>query len=259
MLLLLKLVLVPSLVAGVTLAVRRWGLRVGGVLTALPISAGPTLCFYAIEQGNAFAASAGRATLLGLVANAAFCLAYTHSARRVAWPVSTAAGWTAFAIVVWMTRPLPDLRGAGEFAMAAAALLLAARLLPRAALVPPAAAPPRFDLPLRMAAAAASVILLTALADWLGARLSGIFAAFPVVTMILGAFIHAQRGPAAVSAFYRAMLRGLLTFAVFCLVFSTALGPGGWTLFQAVTAALAAQLALQAAIILRLAPPASAR
>jgi hypothetical protein len=55
MLLLLKLVLVPAFVGGVTLAARRWGLRVGGLLTALPMVAGPALCFYAIEQGNGFA------------------------------------------------------------------------------------------------------------------------------------------------------------------------------------------------------------
>jgi hypothetical protein len=65
MLLLLKLLLVPGLVAGVTLAARRWGLRIGGLLTALPMVAGPTLCFYAIEQGNRFAATAARATCSG--------------------------------------------------------------------------------------------------------------------------------------------------------------------------------------------------
>jgi hypothetical protein len=78
-LLLLKIFLVPMLVAGVTVATRRWGLRIGGVLTALPIVGGPTLCFYAIEQGNLFAASAARSTLLGIVAIAAFCVVFAHT------------------------------------------------------------------------------------------------------------------------------------------------------------------------------------
>ena len=52
--LLLKLLLVPGLVAAVTLAVRRWGPAVGGWLAGLPVVAGPVLVFYAIEQGDAF-------------------------------------------------------------------------------------------------------------------------------------------------------------------------------------------------------------
>src|SRR5260221_10047723 len=58
MLLILKLTLVPSLVLGATLAVRRWGPRIGGLLTGLPIVSGPALFFFAVEQGNAFAAVA---------------------------------------------------------------------------------------------------------------------------------------------------------------------------------------------------------
>ena len=67
MLFALKLCLVPVLVGAVTLATRRWGPRIGGWLTALPVIAGPTLCFYAIEQGSEFARRAAGATLVGLV------------------------------------------------------------------------------------------------------------------------------------------------------------------------------------------------
>jgi len=70
--LLLKLLLVPGLVAAVTLAVRRWGPAVGGWLAGLPVVAGPVLVFYAIEQGDAFAAQAAHATLAGLIATSAF-------------------------------------------------------------------------------------------------------------------------------------------------------------------------------------------
>ena len=66
MLFALKLTLVPLLIAAVTLATRRWGPRVGGFLTALPVVTGPTLCFYAIEQGQAFGAHAATGTLLAL-------------------------------------------------------------------------------------------------------------------------------------------------------------------------------------------------
>jgi hypothetical protein len=60
-LLVLKLVLVPGLVAGVTLGARRWGPAIGGWLTALPLVAGPTLFFLAIEQSSTAGSRCGAA------------------------------------------------------------------------------------------------------------------------------------------------------------------------------------------------------
>src|SRR6185295_5365099 len=57
--LLLKLVLVPGLIALVTVAGRRFGPRIGGWLNALPLVAGPVLFFLALEQGDACVARAG--------------------------------------------------------------------------------------------------------------------------------------------------------------------------------------------------------
>ena len=64
--LLLKVLLVPSLIALVTLAGRRWGQRLAGWLGGFPIVAGPVLLVLAIENGNAFAAEAAFAALVGL-------------------------------------------------------------------------------------------------------------------------------------------------------------------------------------------------
>ena len=86
-LLVLRLVLVPLLIAAVTLASRRWGHRVGAFVTALPAVAGPTLLFYAIQQDALFAADAARGSLLGLVGVAAFCLVYARASIRFHWAV----------------------------------------------------------------------------------------------------------------------------------------------------------------------------
>jgi len=97
MLLLVKLVLVPGLVAAVTLAARRWGYRVGGLLTALPVVAGPALCFYAVEQGTRFAASAAQGTVLGLVAVSVFVFVYAWTCTWSKWWLSLLLAWAAFA------------------------------------------------------------------------------------------------------------------------------------------------------------------
>ena len=99
MTLLLKLVLVPGLIALVTVAGRRFGPRIGGWLNALPLVAGPVLFFLALEQGDAFVARAAEATLAGLAAVAAFSVIYAWTAVTRSWWVCVLVGWTAFALL----------------------------------------------------------------------------------------------------------------------------------------------------------------
>jgi len=248
-LLILRLVLVPLLIAAVTLASRRWGPRVGAFVTALPAVAGPTLGFYAIQQGRAFAADAARGSLLGLVGVAAFCLAYARASTRFHWALCLLLGWSSFAIVtVAMYRvhvgPL------FAFAIAVTTLFGARALLPLHGPVPPASGPPRWDLPLRMSAAAALVFSLTAAAERLGSSVSGILTPFPVATAILAGFTHAQRGSAACIEFLRTYTPGLCGFAVFCVMLALTLPhlSIGWSF----AVALATQLVLQTALFRRL-------
>lgn len=251
MLLLLKIVLVPALVAGVTMTSRRWGLRVAGIVTGLPLVAGPTFCFLAVEQGPAFAASAARAALLGLIATSAFCVAYGRMAPRVPWGVSMLAGWAVFALAGIGLTLIPDLRGAGELMLALAALMIGRRLLPAPAVARSSSAPPRFDLVVRMAAAAGAVVVLTGLAELLGPRTSGVLSVFPIVTAILAVFTHIQHGHPSAAIFLRGLLRGMDGLAVFCIVFSETLGTWGWPLLAAVSVALVAQMALQGVMLRR--------
>jgi hypothetical protein len=74
--LVLKVSLAPALVLGVTLAARRWGPRLGGMLIALPLVAGSILLVITLEHGEVFAARAARGALLGVVALSAFCVAF---------------------------------------------------------------------------------------------------------------------------------------------------------------------------------------
>src|SRR5436305_13374342 len=54
-LLLLKLVLAPSLVGATSLAGRRYGMRLAGVLGGLPVVVGPILLALALDHGRTFA------------------------------------------------------------------------------------------------------------------------------------------------------------------------------------------------------------
>jgi hypothetical protein len=141
------------------------------------------------------------------------------------------------------------LGGLGEPVVAVAGLLIANRLMPLSSGTESASQPSRWDLPVRMGVAAMLVVVLTALADRLGPRLSGILTAFPVATVVIGVFTQVQRGHEAVAAFFRGLIRGLHSFVLFCFVFSAALGPLGLPLLPSVVSALFAQLAFQAVLL----------
>ena len=64
--LLLKLILTPLLIGSVSLAGRRWGPTVGGLLVALPLTSGPILFFLALERGAPFTVNTALGTLEGL-------------------------------------------------------------------------------------------------------------------------------------------------------------------------------------------------
>ena len=252
MLLILRLVLVPLLIAAVTLAGRRWGQKVGAFVTALPAVAGPTLGFYAIQQGRTFAAEAALGSMLGLVGVAAFCLAYARASLRLHWSACLFIGWGSFAVMSMLLYGV-KVNPAVALLIAVAALVTARALLPsapssRSERVSPKA--DRWDLPLRMLSAATLVFALTSAADRLGPNVSGILTPFPVATAILAGFTHAQRGSAACIEFLRAFVPGLCGFAVFCAVLSMTLTrmPIGW----AFVVALATQLVLQTALFRRL-------
>ena len=91
-LLVVKLTLAPALVVGSSLAGRRWGHEVSGLLVALPLVAGPILLITELEHGRHFAADTAAASLLGLVALASFVVVFAQVARRAGWLGAVLAG-----------------------------------------------------------------------------------------------------------------------------------------------------------------------
>ncbi|MDF9877047.1 hypothetical protein [Cellulosimicrobium cellulans] len=81
MTLLLHLVLAPALMLASTLAGRRWGARLTGVLVGLPVVAGPILLITTLDHGTAFGAAAASA-LLGLTSLALFAVVFAWCSRR---------------------------------------------------------------------------------------------------------------------------------------------------------------------------------
>lgn len=233
MLFLLKIVVTPLLVAAVALAVRRWGPTVGGILMGLPWFTGPVLFILIQDQGIEFGAGATVGVEIGVVCVSTFMLAYGLVAAVAAWPFCLAAAVVAYfasvAAAPWLAQvasgAVPPLWTAAGLGGASLVIALALLPRPRADVRPPA--PPWWDMPARMAAAAALVAVLVTGADALGPRLAGIFASYPIILTVTGVFTHHRGGRDAVLRVLRALAASLFGFIAFFLVLGLALPSAG--------------------------------
>lgn len=250
MVLLLKLFLVPALIALVTLAGRRWGPSVAGWLSAFPVVAGPILWFIALEQGADFAAVAAVGTLIGVLAILIFGISYAWAATRHAWPLSLALAYVAYALAA-AALSFPPVTLPVAAAVVLAALWFAPRAYPRREAAAASSAKPPNDMLLRMSLGAALVLLVTHFAASLGPELSGILAMFPVISTVLVLFTHRSAGAGATIQLLRGMVFGFYAFATFCGVLAWSLPQTGssaaflWALAIAAVIHAAARLGMQ--------------
>jgi len=239
-----KLLLAPLCVVAVSLAGRRWGVAVAGILGGLPVVAGPILLVLTLLHGRAFGADAAAGTLLGLVALTTFVVVYGRVAPGLSPTATVFAGWGAFLVCIALLsliHPQPLV----SMILAGTAFALGLRLLP-APRQPLAAqgALPWWDLPARAGAALALVVALTAASGALGPHLSGLLAPFPIVTSVLAVFTHAHGGTDQARVLLRNFLVGFYGFATFCFTLALVLDSVG--IAAAFSIALSAALAVQA-------------
>jgi hypothetical protein len=241
-----KLLLAPACVVAVSLAGRRWGVAVAGILGGLPVVAGPILLVLTLVHGRPFGAKAAAATLLGLAALTLFVVVYGKASERTGPLPSLLAGWAAFLLGVAFLQLL-DLPLGVSLAFVAACFAAGLALLPAPTAAPAAiTAPPWWDLPVRALAALALVIAISAASGALGPNLSGLLAPFPIITSVLAVFTHAHGGFGQARVLLRNFLVGFYGFAAFCFVLAAGLdslsGPAAFA------AALAAALAVQVTV-----------
>jgi hypothetical protein len=251
----LKLVLTPALIAIATVAGRRFGPSISGWLVGLPFTSGPVSLFLALEQGTGFAAAAAAGSIGGVTASAVFAVAYATMARRFGWPASLAVASVAFGLVVVALRGLPLDSGfplplLAVYAGGVAAAILGIRLIPPPSALEEAAQAPGWDLPVRMVVATGLVIVITSAAPLLGPTLSGLLTTYPIYAGVLAVFAHAQRGGAAASHVVRGLCYGIIAFATFFLAIGALVDRAG--IVPAFAAAAAGAVFVQALTLTRI-------
>jgi uncharacterized membrane protein (GlpM family) len=174
----------------------------------------------------------------------AFIVVYAHLASRMRWGMSLILGWGAFFAMTGALSAI-TLGVDPALALVLAAVGLTLLGLPQAQGERPSGVRlPAWDLPLRALSALALVLVLTAVAGQLGAKLSGLLAPFPVIASVLAVFTHAQHGEQDLLRIMRGFVMGLVAYALFCFVLAMTLG--SLTIAEAFLLATAAALVTQA-------------
>ncbi|MBI4675662.1 MAG: hypothetical protein HY741_28800 [Chloroflexi bacterium] len=248
MLLVLKLVLTPLLTLLLTLAGRKWGERVSGIVTGLPLNSGPISFLFALEYGTEFTAQAAVGSMGGMAAISAFALVYAYLARRWTWYVCAPAALAVFFVVVFVLDAT-ELSLALTLVLTVGSLALAGFLMPHSEIFAEPLAPPRWDLPMRLISATAFVLLITALGQVLGPRLGGLASTFPIFATVMTVFAHRHQGAPAAIQWLRGCLAGISATVVFYL--SISLTINGLPLLATYALAIGAALAVNAFMLHR--------
>ena len=240
MILILKLCIVPLFIGLITLAGRKWGSGIAGLMGAFPVVAGPIVIFIALEQGSLFATFTAVSAISATACLMLFGIAYSWSCIRLAWPLAlliALSTWLVSAFILATCSPGLE----ASLVIAISSLLMTPYLLPKMKVI----APPRtklHDLPWRMLVGALLTLSVTTLATLLGETWSGILAVFPVIGLVLAVFTHNTLGPAYVTQVYRGMVKGFYSFTAFFVTLSLLL-PISSILIAALSSVLSAILA----------------
>ena len=240
----IKLLLVPSLLAAVTLAARRWGANVAGWLGGFPIVAGPVLLVVTLEQGTRFGALAAEAALAAVGPTMLFVVLYAHLSARLRWWGTLLLAYLGWGSAVALVALAPA--GLWVAAALAGSGLTLARVLVR---MPPGPSPSPMSHPVELPARMLVGVLLTfassALAANFGPRLGGFTTVFPLVASVVASFSHALHGRDAALRFLAGMSRGMWSVGAFCLALALLLPrTGAGTAFAVALASTAAFHAL---------------
>jgi hypothetical protein len=212
--LLLRMAITAAFVVSASVITERSGPVIGALVATLPISAGPSYVFLAIDHNAAFIAEGALASLPINVATIFLGLTYVLLAQRhnaiVSW-CGGAAVWFALAAlsrtVHWSL--------AGGVAANIVAFAICIPLLSRFRHVRmPLITRRWYDIPLRAALVATLVATVVTLSGWAGPEISGMIALFPVVFSSMMLILHPRIGGPATAAVIANGGWGLLGFGM---------------------------------------------
>jgi hypothetical protein len=216
--LLVKVFATAATVVAASVAAERAGPVVGGIIVALPVSAGPGYVFLARQASDAFIARSALYTLAITAATALFLAVYVRVAPRLGAVASVAVAlvpWLAGAAALqWIALSWWSALALNLVAFPLAIVLTRDSAAIEAAL--PRVASAR-DLLLRAVLAGSLVATIVEISNLIGPRLTGSTVTFPVMLTTLGLIMHRRYGGYAASHALRGALLAMPGFTACAL------------------------------------------
>lgn len=237
----LKMVVTAGFVIAAAMVAERAGTAIGALIATLPVAAGPSYVFLALDYDAAFISQSAVGSIAAHAATAVFSLAYVVLAQRSGIAVSVAGALGVWLVVAYLLRAVEWT----FLGVAAANLVVFAVCIPLTARYRHVPMPPIrrawFDIPLRALMVACLVAAVVGLSGRVGPTVTGLLAVFPIVMTSLMLIFQSRVGGPPTAALIASTMWGLVGFSA-CLftvhLATVPLGtPAGLTLALAVSVA----------------------
>lgn len=212
---LLKLLLVPAALGLVSVAGKRWGPEVAGLLAGFPIVTGPILLLLALDKGEIFAAQSAIAALSAVFASVTFSVVYSWVCQRRGWALSMLAALFAWLATALSLTLLPSSAWV-SLCVALGTLTLAPYVFPRKPESIISSALQYREILYRMLAGMLLTVAVTQFSSLIGPSWSGLFAVFPILGIVLAVSSHRTSGNLFAVSLLSAMVASLYSFVAFC-------------------------------------------
>jgi hypothetical protein len=215
LMLVLRMAVTAGFVVSASFIAERSGPVIGALIATLPISAGPSYVFLALDHDASFIAEGALASLPINAATIFLSLTYVVLAQHRSMLVSCAA-----AVLVWLALAL--VIHAAHWSLPAG---VAANVVSFAICVPilqrfrhvkkmPLITRRWYDIPLRASLVATLTATVVTLSGWVGPAVSGILALFPVVFTSMMLILHPRIGGPPTAAVIANGVWGLMGFGL---------------------------------------------
>jgi hypothetical protein len=210
--LLLRMAVTAAFVVSASIITERAGPVIGALVATLPISAGPSYVFLALDHDAAFIAEGALASLPINAATVFLGLTYVLLAQRHNALVSWSAGAVVWILLAALSRTIHWSLASG-LAVNIVAFAICIPVLNRFRHVRmPLITRRWYDIPLRAALVATLVATVVTLSGWVGPKVSGMIALFPVVFSSMMLILHPRIGGPPTAAVIANSGWGLLGF-----------------------------------------------
>ncbi|WFU72440.1 hypothetical protein [Bradyrhizobium sp. CB2312] len=214
LILLLRMAIAAGFVVSASIITERSGPVIGALVATLPISAGPSYVFLAIDHDAAFIAQGALASLPVNAATIVLGLTYVMLAQRNNLLVSAGS-----AVAVWIV--LASIIRLFDWSLTAG---LAVNLVAFGICIPllakyrhakmPLVTRRWYDIPFRASLVATLVAIVVSTSGWVGPRVSGVIALYPIVFTSIMVILHPRIGGPPTAAVLANSAWGLLGFGM---------------------------------------------